>query len=345
MKVDIREVHNGWKAYTLTSSNGTQAEILDFGGIITKLNVPDKNGNLENVVIGYDDYADYESNPNYFGALIGRVAGRISGSAFEMAGQKHELPANDGPNHLHGGPGGFHQRVWEALPFQMDGTAGVKLTLASEDGNQGYPGSVKITVTYTLNEKNELTVSYEAVSDKTTPLTLTNHSYFNLSGNLKDTIHGHRLKMNSSKYLELDDTLIPTGQLNEVEGTSFDFRSGRQIGDGLNMDTEQQKNASGGYDHYFIFDHENAGTITLSEQESGRILNVHTDQPGVVLYTSNSLGDDLTLAGGRSQKHLGVCLETQGSPASLHHTGFPEIILQAGDVYRKQTTFTFSTES
>ena len=295
--------------------------------------------------LGYSHYQDYQTNPNYFGALIGRVAGRIQGASFELNEKTYSLAANNGDNHLHGGPDGFHQIVWDVNPFQTADEVGVTLTHRSADMDGGYPGNVKIEVTYTLNNHNQLILDYSAKSDQTTPLTLTNHAYFNLSGNLKTTVHDHHVTIDSSRFVELDPYLIPTGKLLDVEGTSFDFRGGRVLGDGFNNVFEQNKIADSGYDHYFIFDHEEEYQATLQDPVSGRVMLVETNQPGVVMYTSNGLAEGLPLAEGISRKHLGVCFETQASPASLHHEGFPTVILNAGEQYQKQTVFTFRLEN
>ncbi len=241
MNIETKDVLGMWKEYTLTNDRGMSVSVLNYGGIITKIIVPDRKGNHENVVLGYRDYKDYNQNPNYFGALIGRVAGRIQGASFELDNKTYNLAANNGENHLHGGPEGFHQVIWEAAPFQKEDAVGLSLTHKSMDGEGGYPGNVDITVTYTLTNENQLVLDYFASSDQTTPITLTNHSYFNLSGRLKNTVHEHRVAIDSSKFVELDEELIPTGKLIPVEGTPFDFRDGRLLGDGFNDDTEQNK--------------------------------------------------------------------------------------------------------
>ena len=344
MKIDKKQIHEKWIEYTLSNDLGMSVSVLDFGGIITKVMVPDRDGNIENVVLGYGNYQDYQSNPNYFGALIGRVAGRIQGASFKLNDSEYTLAANNGDNHLHGGPGGFHQIIWEVSPFQTDEEVGLTLTHRSADMDGGYPGNVEIVVTYTLNNHNQLILDYAAKSDQTTPLTLTNHSYFNLSGNLKTTIHDHQVTIDSSKFVELDPNLIPTGKLLDVAGTTFDFRSGRELGEGFNNDFEQNKIADGGYDHYFIFDHAQEYQATLLYPDSGRVMLVNTNEPGMVMFTSNGMEEGMQLAEGSSRKYLGVCFETQCSPASLHHEGFPTVILNAGENYQKQTVLTFRIE-
>ncbi|WP_409292204.1 aldose epimerase family protein [Peribacillus sp. SCS-37] len=343
MKVQSERVADRWTEYTLTNDHGMSVSILDFGGIITRMLVPDRNGTLENIVLGYRDYADYQDNPNYFGALIGRVAGRIRAAAFKLNDKVYELDANNEENHLHGGPEGFHQVLWKAAALQSKDMAGLKLTYRSENGEGGYPGNADITVTYQLNNHNQFSIHYSAVCDQATPMALTNHTYFNLSGNLKETVHDHYLTLDSSKFIELNDKLIPTGSILDVTDTPFDFRDRRRLGDGLNSVLEQNEIAGGGYDHHFIFDRAREAQAILEDPASGRVMAVETDQPGVVLYTSNGLGEDLQLRERVSQKYLGVCFETQAPPAALHQSGLPTVTLQAGERYDKTTVFSFST--
>ncbi|WP_243299539.1 aldose epimerase family protein [Bacillus litorisediminis] len=336
------EINGKWKEYRLSNKNGISVSVLDYGGIITKLMVPDKNGNLENVVLGFKDYQEYESNPFYFGAIIGRVAGRIQGASFSIEDKAYHLEANNNANHLHGGPKGFHQVIWNVYPFENEDAVGLTLTHTSADGDRGYPGNVDVSVTYTLNNHNQLILDYAASSDQTTPLTLTNHSYFNLSGNAKENITNHYVKMDSSKFAELDHTLIPTGKLIDVTGTPFDFRKYQKIGTGFNSSFEQNSLVGNGYDHYFIFDHASEHQVIVDEPHSGRIMKVKTNQPGMVMYTANNMAEGYVLLEGTTKKYQGVCFETQGLPASLHHPGFPSILLMPGKKYKKQTVFTLN---
>lgn len=338
MKLRKRKTVNQWTEYTLTNDHDMSVSFLNFGGIITKMMVPDRDGKLENIVLGYKNYQRYEDNPNYFGALIGRVAGRIEKSSFELDGKEYLLKPNEGEHHLHGGTTGFHQVLWETKPFQMENKIGIKLFHSSPDGEGGYPGNVDVTVTYTLTNHNEFIIDYEAVSDQKTVLSLTNHSYFNLSGNLKNTVGQHTVTMDCNHVIELDKELIPTGRLLETTGTPFDFRHGKKLSEGFQSDHPQNRIVGNGYDHYFIL---NGQTIEVKEETSGRIMTVDTNQPGVVMYTSNTLEEGLQLQEGTSKKYLGVCFETQSSPASLHHAGIPDILLEAGEKYEKQTTFSF----
>lgn len=342
---EIKVSQQSWTLYTLINDQGMEVSCLNFGGIITKIITPDQNNKFENVVLGYESYEEYLKNPNFFGALIGRVAGRIQGSQFQLDGETFDVPANEGENHLHGGTPGFHKVVWDVKPFESKNEVGLKLFHTSADGENGYPGTVDVTVTYTLNNENQFSIAYEAISDKKTAFTATNHSYFNLSGDLKSDILNHEVTLDSSKFVELDEALIPTGNIPAVDGTVFDFREGRQIKDGSNSDYKQNLVAKNGYDHYFLFDHSKEESVVVKDQESGRKLTVTTDQPGMVMYTSNGLDDSLKLAEGPSKKYLGVCLETQASPASLHHEkGFPSIILEKDEKYVAKTTFAFGVE-
>jgi aldose 1-epimerase len=345
MKVEWEQVNGKWTLYKLMNDNGMMVHILNFGGIITKIVVPDKDGKLENIVLGYKHYQDYENDTNFFGAIIGRIAGRIQNASFSLEGTQYSLEPNDGENHLHGGTHGYHHVIWDSKPFQTDETIGVKLTHSSFDGESGYPGNIEVAVTYTINRKNELIIDYYATADKTTVLTMTNHSYFNLSGNLRDTIHHHHVTIDSSRFVELDQHLIPTGTLLNVDHSTFDFRHGRRLGDGIESEFVQNQIAKNGYDHYFLFDQNRSEKIIVKDESSGRVLTIGTDQPGMVMYTSNDVTESLELVEGSSKKHLGVCFETQASPASLHNEGFPSVILGEDEVYKKQTVFSFGVLS
>lgn len=344
MNIETEDILNKWKLFTLTNQQGMKVSFLNYGGIITEIIVPNKDGVMENVVLGFKDYADYEDNKNFFGAITGRVAGRIQDAELTLNGKLYPLEKNENSHHLHGGSKGLYQVIWDAEPFQSDDTVGVKLSHLSPDGDSGYPGNLDITVTYTLNNDNEFIIDYAATTDKTTALTLTNHSYFNLSGNLAETIHNHHITMASSEFVELDEELIPTGEKLDVTGTTFDFQNGRKLSDGIGQPAIQHQVANGGYDHYFIFDQHKEDKVIVKEENSGRILKVKTNQPGIVMYTGNGLTDDLELLEGKSKQYLGVCLETQSSPASLHHDDFPSVVLEPSEKYEKQTTFSFSTK-
>jgi len=344
LKIKTKNIANGWQQYTLSNDQGMKVRFLNYGGIITDIIVPDRAGNMENVVLAYKDLGDYENNPNYFGALIGRVSGRIEGASFEIDGTPYTLEENDGDNHLHGGSQGFHQIIWRAKPFETDEHVGVALSHSSADGDSGYPGQLDVTIRYTLSNQNEFTITYEATTTEKTPVSLTNHSYFNLSGDAKRTVGDHEVTMNSEQVIELDEHLIPTGRLLDVKDTTFDFEKGRQLKTGLSDHLDQHVYADNGYDHYFLFNKDETGNIMVKDDTSGRTLSVKTDQPGLVMYTGNMLDETLSLSSGPSSKHLGVCLETQTSSAGLHHQNLPSLMLNPDETYHTETTFTFGTD-
>ncbi|MFB1049742.1 aldose epimerase family protein [Paraliobacillus sp. JSM ZJ581] len=332
-----------WIEYTLENDQGISINCLNYGGIIKDINVPDRNGKLENVVLSFANNEDYLNNPNFFGALVGRVAGRIESSSFSIDGKMYTLPANEEDHHLHGGTNGFHQILWETTPFQTETQIGVHFTHTFPDGDGGYPGQLEVTITYALTNENNFEITYQAISDQDTILTTTNHSYFNLSGNLKRDILHHDVQIDAGQFVELNHDLIPTGDILSVDNTVFDFRKAHPIIDGVHSIDQQNLVASNGFDHYFIFDHQQQPNATITERESGRRLEVRTDQPGMVMYTSNGLDDSIKLKERNATKHLGICLETQGSPASLKHKGFPSIYLSKGETYHKKTIFSFRT--
>jgi aldose 1-epimerase len=339
-----RALPSGWKEITLSNENGMSVSLLNYGGIITRLLVPDRHGKSENVVLGYKNLGDYKSDPNFFGALIGRVAGRIQNASFELDGKIYSLETNDGPNHLHGGSHGFQRSLWKTEPFQETDYTAVKFSHFSMDGDGGYPGNINVSVIYRLTNDNELILDYEAATDQATPFTLTNHTYFNLSGEAKETIHHHEVTIDSHRFLELDEELIPTGTILQTAGTSFDFHQGRRLHDGIMAQNDQNIIAGHGYDHYFLFDHTRNDCVVVKERESGRKLSIKTDQPGMVMYTANNLESGLELTGGPSRKYAGVCFETQCPPASLHRSGLPHVILRPKDRYQQRTIYRFTAE-
>lgn len=341
MQMTSKKTINNWTEYTLSNDHGMSVSFLDFGGIITEIITVNQNHEPENIVLGYRDYANYEDNPNFFGAIIGRVGGRIENAAFTLDGETYELEANEPPHHLHGGSTGFHHTVWKTSSFQHDNQVGVTLTYTSPDGESGHPGEIDVAVTYTLTHENEFKIDYEAVSDTDTILTLTNHTYFNLTGQLKENVGNHTVTMNSDQILELDEALIPTGKKLNVSGTPFDFRHGKQLKEGFLATHTQNKIAGRGYDHYFLFNQGRNPVVTVLEPQSGRVMEVRTDQPGVVMYSGNSLSEEFLLKERVAEKHLGVCFETQAHPASLNHDGLPSVKLKADEIYSTQTSFTF----
>lgn len=331
-------------AYTLKNKNGIEVTCLNYGCAITKMVTPDREGNYENIVLGFDQLEDYERNPAYFGTVVGRVAGRIKDARFELDGQVYTLPNNHNGHHLHGGVKGFSHVVWEAITVETETETAVTFSYTSPDGEEGYPGTVELKVTYTLNDNNEFLIQYEAVCDQTTLLNVTNHTYFNLSGGLKRDVQQHTLKIDSDRFVELDEELLPTGEFLDVTGTPFDFRAGRQIRDGVQSRHPQNILAGNGYDHPFILNHHHHGEMVLIDKESGRKLIVETDEPSVVLYTGNHLPEEGSIYGVPSNKYMGLCLETQGLPDAIHHPHFPSCVLPKGKVFSSMTKYTFGVE-
>ncbi len=328
--------------YTFKNGNGVEISCLNYGCAITKIIVPDRRGNYENIVLGYRDITDYQKNSIFAGVIVGRVAGRIQGAQFNLEGKTYTLPSNDGPNNLHSGPSGFQKVVWDAEILEKEQEAVLVFSCTSPDGIEGYPGTLKTKVTYMLNNKNEFTIRYQGQSDKTTLFNPTNHTYFNLSGNCKQDITQHKLKLDSSRYLEVTPQLLPTGNILDVKDTVFDFRSGRKIEEGINSNDQQNIIAGRGYDHPFILDSHHNQEIILQDEESGRVLTIETDAVGVVLYTGNHIPNDLDIYGVQSRPNLGLCLETQGLPDAIHHANFPSTILQKNQIFTTTTTYTFS---
>lgn len=341
MDISQKNILNKWKEYTLNNDHGMSVSILNYGGIITKIMVPDQNGKTENVVLSYEDYADYEENSNFLGALVGPVAGRIENATFELDGSTYSLEKNEGQHHLHGGSSGFHQVIWQVETSKSTDEISLTLTHTSSHLDSDYPGNVDVSVIYTLNNANEFTINYKATVDQTTPFAMTNHAYFNLSGDTKNTVDDHFVAFDGDYFAELNHELIPTGNLIQTAGTSFDFHNGRSLGDGFNQESEQQQIAGEGYDHYFIFGSEKRATV--NEELSGRIMTITTNQPGMVLYTANGLDANLALSNGPAKKHAGVCFEAQAHPTSLHRKGFPSVILQPDEIYNKYITYIFNT--
>ncbi|WP_042357199.1 aldose epimerase family protein [Bacillus rubiinfantis] len=330
--------------YSLTNDTGMTVSCLNFGCVITKILVPDRSGNAENVVLGFNKMEDYLRWSPYFGAVVGRVAGRIHGASFELDGKVYTLPANEVTNHLHGGIKGFNAAMWQAEQFQDDKGVGMKFFYHSPSGEEGYPGNLDTTVTYFLNNDNELKITYEAKTDQKTLVNLTNHSYFNLSGNLKRDVSKHSLQLDNDRFLELGPDLLPTGNLLDAEDTPFDFRNGRLIEEGIQSSHPQNLLAGKGYDHPLVFSQQGMNTINLCEEESGRQLTVTTNQPCVVLYTSNQLEGPFSIQGVPARNYMGVCLETQGFPDAIHHPEFPSVVLEPGRVYRQETSYCFSVK-
>ncbi len=332
--------------YTVRNSRGMSLHVMTYGGIITSLRTPDRQGHLDDIVLGFDNLSGYLNDPPYFGAIVGRYANRIARGRFTLEGHTYQLPVNNGPNSLHGGTRGFDKVVWQATAFENDSTAGIVLTHMSPDGDMGYPGQLEARVTYTLNEQNELTIDYMATSSRATPVNLSQHSYFNLAGDGTRDILGHMLELNASHYTPVDSTLIPTGQIALVTGTPFDFRTATAIGARIDQPDEQLRFGRG-YDHNFVVDGDGTGmrlVARVTEPTSGRTLEVSSDQPGVQFYSGNFLDGTITGKSGRVYAHrYGFCLETQHYPDSPNQPAFPSTILRPGDHYATRTIFRFGT--
>jgi len=332
--------------YTLTNANGVELKAINYGCIITSVKVPDRTGKMADVVLGYDALDGYLKDSPYFGAVVGRYGNRIAKGQFTLEGKTYKLATNNGPNHLHGGNKGFDKVVWNAAPKNVPDGVAVVFTRTSPDGEEGYPGNLQATVTYTLTDKNELKVDYSATTDKATPVNLTQHSYFNL-GDDKTDILGHELTIHASRYTPVDETLIPTGELASVQGTPFDFRTASAIGARIGADNAQLKNG-GGYDHNWVLDRKGSGlqpAARLVDPKSGRTLDVATTEPGVQFYSGNFLDGSITGKGGRAYgRRTGLCLEAQHYPDSPNHQNFPSTILQPGQPYSSQTVFTFGVQ-
>ncbi|MCP8967957.1 aldose epimerase family protein [Ectobacillus ponti] len=333
-ELDGQAVHS----FTITNDHGMAVTCISYGCIITDILVPDANGVRENVVLGFDSIAEYQQYSPYFGAVIGRVAGRIAGGEFELNGKTYKLAQNNGQNHLHGGLKGFDRVVWDAEIIEN----GVVFSYVSPDGEEGYPGTLHVKVTYTLSNDNELVISYHGVSDQDTLLNMTNHTYFNLSGNLKRDTTEHVLLIKSDRFGELTEDLLPTGAALPVEGTAFDFREGRKLVDGVRSEDAQNVLAGRGYDHPFLLNENFAQEIILADAESGRRLIMETDQPAVVLYSGTQMTDDHSIRGVQSRRYLGLCLETQGLPDAIHHPQFPSVVLKKDAAYKAVTKYKFT---
>ena len=330
--------------FTLTNPNGVEARITDYGGIVVSLKVPDRDGRFDDVVLGFDDLEGYVAAGSYYGAIIGRYGNRIAGGEFILDGETYSLAINNGENHLHGGLRGFDKVVWEAEPFRGGEGQGLVLRYVSDDGEEGYPGTLRVKTTYLLGDDNSLRIDYEATTDKATILNLTNHSYFNLKDGGVTPILGHELTIKASRFTPVGEGLIPTGELRAVEGTPMDFRQPRTIGARIDHDDEQIR-LGGGYDHNFVLERggdELEVLMTVYEATTGRVMEVLTTEPGVQFYTGNFLDGSLT---GKNQVALrhrtGFCLETQHFPDSPHHGHFPSTVLEPGDTYRSATVYRF----
>jgi len=322
--------------YTLTNGKGMTAKVITYGGLLTELHVPDKDGKTADVVLGFDNLENYLENSPYFGANIGRVANRIAKGKFSLDGKEYTLAINNPPNHLHGGVKGFDKKVWKA----EEAKDGLHLSYTSPDGEEGYPGKVDVSVHYSLT-KNELRIGYTAKTDKPTPVNLAHHSYFNLAGHGSGDILGHELRLQAVRYTPTDDTLIPTGKIESVLGTPFDFTESTAIGKRIS----ELKGNPGGYDLNYLLNRKGTRVAQVREPKSGRIMEVVTTEPGIQFYTGNFLDGKLKGKGGAVyKKHAGLCLEAQHYPDAVNKPQFPSVILKPGETYKQTTIYRFRAE-
>jgi aldose 1-epimerase len=335
--------------YTLKNNTGLVAKVMTRGATLVQLHVPDKDGKAADVILGFDDVTGYESEDNqYFGCTTGRVCNRIAKGKFTLEGKEYTLAINNEPNHLHGGlDKSLDKLVWKANPYSNEKGQGVKFTVTSPDGDEGYPGTLEITVSYYVpNDTNSISISYTAITDKATPVNLTNHAYFNLAGEGSETVLNHSLRLNADNYTVSDDTMIPTGEIAPVEGTDLDFRKRTVIGKRIES---IGKTAAIGYDHNFVLNPREEGkAMTLAaivvEKESGRRMRVMTTEPGIQFYSGNFLKGQKGKGGKTYAHRSALCLETQHYPDSVNHENFPTTILKPGEKYESKTTYAFEIE-
>ncbi|WP_040490653.1 aldose epimerase family protein [Indibacter alkaliphilus] len=342
-KVKVNEVKLGdknAKVFHLDNGNGMEVEISSFGGIISKLIVPDKEGNSENIVLGYENIADYDNNDYYFGAAIGRFGNRIAKGQFELDGQTYQLATNDGNNHLHGGLLGFNRVIWDSEFQEREKSMKVIMSYTSPDGEEGYPGNLKTTLTFELTADNKLLLEFESETDQATIVNLTHHGYFNLSG-MKEDILGHQLTLNASKYTPVDDELIPTGELKAVEGTAFDFTSSHKVG-------ERIAEVPGGYDHNFVVKESHSDELVkmaeLYHEASGRLMELYADSPAVQFYSGNFLDGKVTVDNVTYNQYMGLCLEPQTFPNAPNEPSFPTARLNPGEKYTHKIAYHFKVK-
>lgn len=334
--------------YTLTNVHGIEARIMTYGAALVSLKTPDRMGNLQNIILGFDSLQPYLAGVPYFGATVGRYANRIAGGRFTLDGNSYQLPLNNGPNSLHGGNRGFDKRVWTAHPIESPTGASLRLTYVSAAGEEGYPGELTAHVTYRLDDNDTLTIEYEAKTTAATPVNLANHAYFNLTGDPERTILDHILKINADRFTPVNATLIPTGEMRSVVDTPFDFRAPRSIGSRINVQDEQLR-LGGGYDHNWVLNSGGTGALkaaaVLIDPTSGRSLEIRTTQPGLQFYSGNFLDGKPAGTGSVFKYRTGLCLETQHFPDSPNQPSFPSTILRPGQVYAQKTTLKFGTSN
>ena len=333
--------------FILKNKSGMEISAINYGGIITSWKAKDRDGEYKDIVLGFNDLSQYETESPYFGAIIGRYGNRIAKGKFTLNGENYTLAVNNGENHLHGGLKGFDKIVWDTKEVVNDSTASLVLSYISKDMEEGYPGNLEVQVTYTLDNHDELSVKYEAVSDKTTIINLTQHSYFNLSADLNKNILDHEITINSDAFLPVDSTLIPTGEIRNVGDTPFDFRKPKKIGDEINTSNKQLKFGMG-YDHCWVLNNQDQGlrfVASAYDSGTGRLLEVFSDQPGIQFYSGNFLDGTLkSKIGGTYDFRSGFCLETQHYPNSPNENDFPSVTLRPGEKYMTETIFKFSSK-
>jgi len=333
--------------YTMTNDKGLVVKVTNYGGIVVSFIVPNRDGKMDDIVLGYNDVDSYVKNNPYFGAIIGRYGNRIGKAKFSLNGKEYKLIANDGENSLHGGKKGFDKVIWDAKEVNNKDAVGVEFSYLSKDGEQGYPGNLKTTVAYWLTNDNEFKIEYTATTDKPTIINLTHHSYWNLAGEGFDILD-HELTINADKYTPVDKGLIPTGKLLTVEGTPMDFRKLTAIGSRIDNDFEQLKLGKG-YDHNWVLKQKKEGEMTLAailyDPKSGRLMNVTTTEPGIQFYSGNFLDGTITGKSGKPYKfRTGLCLETQHFPDSPNKPNFPSVVLKPGEIYKTITIYKFSVK-
>lgn len=333
--------------YTLTNASGIEATIMTYGGTVVSLKVPDKDGKLGDIVLGFNTVGEYEEKSPYFGCTVGRYGNRIGKGKFTLDGKEYTLATNNDANHLHGGVKGFDKVVWAAKPFSKDGNVGLVLKYTSKDMEEGYPGNLDVTVTYTLTNADELKVDYLATTDKATVCNLTNHSYFNLAGEGSGDIFKHELMLNADKFTPVDKGLITTGEMPAVKGTPMDFTTAKAIGKDIDADDEQIKFGLG-FDHNWVLNKkgdEMSLAATVYEPTTGRVMEITTTEPGIQFYSGNFLDGTLTGKAGKVYKHRnGFCLETQHYPDSPNRPEFPTTTLKPGETYKTSTVHKFSVK-
>ncbi|MBT4034549.1 MAG: galactose mutarotase [Candidatus Marinimicrobia bacterium] len=333
--------------YVLKNTKGMEVSIITYGAIIQSLLVPDRDGKIEDVTLGYDRLEDYIKDSPYFGAIVGRYGNRIEKGKFSLDGTEYSLATNNGENHLHGGIQGFDKVVWKAEALKKEGALGLKLNHVSLDGEEGYPGNLDLTVTYWLNNENEILIEYLATTDKATPCNITHHSYFNLTGGVKNSILGHELWINADKMTPVDVGLIPTGVLDDVVDSPFDFTTATKVGARIDQEN-QQLTYGGGYDHNWCLNDVDGSLklqASLYDETSGRYMEILTQEPGLQFYSGNFLdGSNVGKAGKVYAHRNGLCLETQHFPDSPNQPTFPSTTLKPGDRYETKTVYKFSTK-